>query len=323
MTKKVLVTGAAGFLGEAIAKAFRGAGWKTYGMVRDPMAAERLSRAEIVPLIADVLDLSQFTAAREERFDVIVSTTEDRTDPEKHYAGVRQMLNHLTRSEAGANARRPLVMFTSGSKDYGDMAEGDGDAGLRPHTEESPIAPHPFAAARALISQSLLQQGGEGYDVTVVRPALLHGRASGLLRILFEFAAESRVALVLNARPNAIMHSVHVGDCAAAYVALAEHPARANIIGQAFNVAPAEYETSEQTASALAESYGLRLEFAEPIFAPATFDAHLLANTSQWVGSSKIRELTGWSESMPSFCAGISEYRMAYEASKRARLQPA
>jgi nucleoside-diphosphate-sugar epimerase len=315
--QKVLVTGASGFVGSAIARAFRSAGWATYGLIQYAEAADALEQAEIIPLVADISDLTQLRDVREIGFDIIVSNTEDRADPAGHLAYVGAMLNYLTESRGAGQAKRPLVLFTSGSKDYGNMDEVHGDAALRPHTEESPIQPHPFAAARAAFAQALLVKESAPYDVVVLRPALVYGRSAGLYGLLFDLAQKSPTTIVFQARPNTIMHSVHVDDCAAAYVALATYPDRAKLVGQTFNIANAQYETTEQVATALAKVYGKQLAFTKPAEAITGFDAHLLADTSQWLSSQKVRALTGWTERMPTLSAGMAAYRLAYEAYKK------
>ena len=49
--KTVLVTGANGYVGNAVAKAFARAGWRTYGLVRREEAVGDLARNEIQPLV--------------------------------------------------------------------------------------------------------------------------------------------------------------------------------------------------------------------------------------------------------------------------------
>lgn len=315
-SKEVFVSGASGFIGNAVARAFRRAGWTTYGMVRDAEHANALARNEIHPVVGSTADLSFLSSVAGKNFEVIVSNTEDARDPGTHLAQVRSMLLELTRQQGRPN-KRPLVMFTSGSKDYGEMAERHGAPSLSPHTESSPIRPHPFAATRASFASSLLQDGHESFDVTVLRPVLVYGYKSGLYGLFFDLAAKSRGVLELMADPDTILHSVHVDDCADAYVKLAEHSNRAEIIGKAFNISNSRYETTFEIANALAKSYGLRLRFEAPPAEVTSLDVHTLGNSSQWVSSELLRATTGWREHRPLFTEGISEYRLAYEASKR------
>jgi NAD(P)-dependent dehydrogenase (short-subunit alcohol dehydrogenase family) len=123
--KTVLVTGANGYVGNAVAKAFARAGWRTYGLVRREGAVGDLARNEIQPLVGPSNE-GLLDGLGDVTFDVVVSNTEDRTDPSGHLAEVRLMLDKaVDRSEAAG--RRPLVIFSSGCKDYGAMKQKHGD----------------------------------------------------------------------------------------------------------------------------------------------------------------------------------------------------
>ncbi|KAI9010639.1 nucleoside-diphosphate-sugar epimerase [Hyaloraphidium curvatum] len=317
--KTAFITGANGFIGNAVAKAFRRAGWTTYGLIRRQEDAADLAMHEIYPIIGNPGYLSFFDALDAlgaPAFDVVVSNTEDWNDLGGHLALVRAMLQALLSRDVQKTSgiTRPLVMFTSGCKDYGEMAEVDGDPGLAPHTEDSPTNPPEALVPRCSFGLSLLQQRNELYDTTVLRPTIVYGHSSSLYGLLFKLVSQADSILILRANPKAIMHSLHVDDCGEAYVALAEHSDRAAVAQQAFNLSNATYETAKQVGEALARIYGLKVEFRAP---DATFglgDVEGLFNFSQWVGSDKVRALTGWKERRPSFVDGIREYRLASEA---------
>jgi nucleoside-diphosphate-sugar epimerase len=320
--KTVLVTGANGYIGNAVAKAFSRAGWKTYGLIRKPKDAADLAMDEIHPVVGSPEDLAFLEQTDGAVFDVVVSNTEDRKDPAVHLQKVRLMVDEVVRRSQKGGVR-PFIMFSSGCKDYGMMSQKHGDAGLAPHTESSPMNPPAQLAARKDFGIALLADSGDAYDATVLRPTIVYGHSSSHYGSLFELAAESKSVLRLAADPNAIMHSLHVDDCADAYVALAEHPKRNEIAGEAFNISNTMYETAQQVGEALAKSCGLTVEFVTPVektTAQAVHSsAHSLANFWQWVGSDKIRRVTGWTERKTTFTDGIDEYRLAYEATKRAR----
>jgi NAD(P)-dependent dehydrogenase (short-subunit alcohol dehydrogenase family) len=52
MSTKVLILGAGGYIGEGIAIAFRRAGFKTYGVIRNEKKKLDLIKNEIIPIIA-------------------------------------------------------------------------------------------------------------------------------------------------------------------------------------------------------------------------------------------------------------------------------
>jgi nucleoside-diphosphate-sugar epimerase len=313
--RTVLVTGANGYIGGAVARAFSRAGWRTFGLLRRSEDVRDLARDEIQPVLGTPEDSSFLDRIGDVTFDVVVSNTEDHSNQQGHLAKVGALIEEVGHRSARAGIR-PLIMFSSGCKDYGMMADVHGDPGHAPHVETSPIAPPDFLAARAAFGASLLAARHPLYDATVLRPTNVYGRASSQYGLLFDLAAESRAVLHLYADPNAIMHALHVDDCADGYVALAAH-ARDAVAGEAFNLSNARYETAKSIGEALARAYGLELAF-EP--APADislWSAHGLANFSQWVSSDKLRALTGWLEHRPTFSEGIEQYRIAYEAAAR------
>jgi nucleoside-diphosphate-sugar epimerase len=317
--EKVLVTGANGYIGNAVAKAFRRAGWTTYGAIRRNADAHDLASHEIHPIMGSPDDLSFIANLGEVSFDVIVSNTEDIRDAAAHFKKVRTMLDAILARPEQAGTR-PLVMFTSGCKDYGKMDKKHGDLGLAPHTEASPINPPAPLVPRCDFGVSLLNDDHTLYDAVVLRPTIVYGNASSHYGSLFDLASNSKGVLLLKADPDAIMHSLHVDDCGDAYVALAEHPRREDIIQQAFNISNPMYERARQVGEALARSYGLALEFEVPErVAPMSGDVHSLANFWQWVGSDRIRAVTGWETQRPTFVDGIGEYRIAYEARIQAK----
>jgi NAD(P)-dependent dehydrogenase (short-subunit alcohol dehydrogenase family) len=73
--RRVLVTGANGYIGNAAAKAFSGAGWKTYGLMRRMEDALNLTRNEIHPFIGSPVDSRFLDNVSAIIFDVVVSNT--------------------------------------------------------------------------------------------------------------------------------------------------------------------------------------------------------------------------------------------------------
>ena len=314
--KNVLVTGANGYIGNAVVKAFRRSGWKTFGLIRNNKDSFDLASHEIHPIIGSPNDLSFIEDLGDLSFDVIVSNTEDTKDAQNHFEKVKKMFEALT-ERPQQKGKRPLIIFTSGCKDYGMMNKKHGDAGLDPHTEKSKLNPPEPLIPRCDFGEFLLNESHPLYDATVIRPTIVYGNSSSHYGPLFDLAEDSESELVIKSHPEAIMHSLHVDDCGDAYVSLAEHHNREDIAQQAFNISNENYETAKEIGEALAMSYGLSLKFDIPDSeASLTADVHSLANFWQWVGSDKLRELTGWKEKRATFVDSINEYRLAYEVRK-------
>jgi nucleoside-diphosphate-sugar epimerase len=349
--KTVLVTGANGYIGNAVARAFVRAGWTTYGLVRSSSLLDSLAADEIIPLLGSPADHSFLsTLSPNLRFDVIVSTTEQIMNYIPHYNDIVSLLTVLAKKSIDKGKGKPLVLFTSGCKDYGMMSETADSPGLKPHTEESPIQPPPFAVGRATYAVKIFDHA-ELFDAVVLRPTNVYGLSSSFYGYFFRLAKEGKEKgfLELNEHPKTILHALHVDDCGNAYVALAEHSKREDLGGECFNISSWRFETLEEIAGKLVEEYGIEQGVkwgpipegkADVVFERGLFVSFLstgrkrqvlqidvwpddsyadvcvaaLIGFSQWTGSDKLRKLTGWKDQRPLFTQGLKQYRLAYEA---------
>lgn len=330
----VLVTGANGYIGNAVARAFVRAGWLTYGLVRSESGSRALAAEEILPVVGSIDDVASHDEIRRQlppAVDVIVSTTEDLLNYVGHYDNTIALLRTLALASKGAASKgiAPLVILTSGCKDYGsNPTQFAGHPDLAPFTEESPLAPPSRLAHRTEHSMRVFDHG-DAFAATLVRPTNVHGRTSSYHGLFFEMAARAAAAgepLVLPARAGGVLHCLHVDDCGDAYVALADaHVAavaassKSPVAGEVFNISAREYETIDGVGAALVAEYGIArgLELVEPeALAGRNPWPPLLVNFPQWTGSEKIRALTGWRDRRPLFTEALHLYRVAYEAAK-------
>lgn len=326
--RTVLITGSNGYIGNAVARAFVRAGWITYGLIRSPSGAHSLAAEEILPTIGSIDDVGGHDQIKNQlplALDAIVSTTEDHSDYVKHYNAIVSLLRNLG-SRSVENGVKPLVIFTSGCKDYGVGPHFANGPSLRPHTEESPINPPAFAALplRAEYSQKILEHD-DLFSPVLVRPTNVHGRSSSFYGIFLSVANQAAAdgkPLVMPVPPDSIVHSMHVDDCGDAYVAIAAHPRVEEVSGQVFNISARRYETVDEVGRALAAEYGIskglkyvdkkELVTGENPWPPG------LVDFPQWTGSEKLRSITGWRDHRPLFSETIHVYRVAYEAAQSA-----
>ena len=324
--RSVFITGANGYIGSAVGQAFLRAGWHVYGLVRRPEAAQELSRDEIVPILGTLKDLSCLEQLYQhtKTIDVIVGATETYPGYAAHYHEAMTLVRALAKT-SNDHGVRPLVLWTSGCKDYG-VTDVDGAPGLAPHTEESPVKPSVEFLNQRATSCMKVFDNKDLFDGVVLRPTNVYGYGSSHFGAWFEVAAGLKATgdtLRLTISPRSIMHAMHVDDCGEAYVALAEHPRRSEIGGQAFNISSHAYETTRQVWSALEKDYGIegQVQFVEPEDAgeQTPTSMALIFGYSQWVGSDKIRRVTGWTDKRMLFSENISVYHRAYEAAVSAK----
>ena len=310
----VLVTGANGFLGNAVAKAFSVAGWKPYGLIRRESAAADLWKHEVVPIMGCAADPSFINNLPP--IDVVAATTEDTSNYAGHFNDNIRLFKLIGSKNRSSGHMKPLVIFTSGCKDYG-MTLRHGNHHLQPHTEDSPLEGPAALKIRTEMSLTIFNHKDD-FDAVLTRPTTFYGSSGTYYAPLFALAQQAANAaetLTLQANPDSIMHGTHIHDVASAYVAVAS-AARQDIAGQVFNISSDRYETSAQVAAAVEKSYGIKIElFSSRSWSETQMDfVQYLMDFSQWVDSSKLRTKTGWKDCMPSFTEDFDRYRRVYEA---------
>lgn len=362
--RTALVLGVNGYIGNAVARAFVRSGCITYGLVRSAQVADALASEEILPVVGSIDDRASHGTIQDQLFapglltrralDVIVSTTEDHDDYVRHYENIVHLLRRLSQaslSAAGGTANtKPLVIFTSGCKDYGPGPHYATDPALAPHTEQSPLRPPAILALRATHSSRIFDNA-DVFMPVLVRPTNVHGRSASFYGLFFEVAQRAVAArakaeakaqaqtqtvtkpapLVVPVRPDSICHSLHVDDCGDAYVALAatSWAEPAAVAGQVFNIAARRYETVDDICRALVAEYdglgegGVRyddyaVDASDMVVVDQCLWPPFLVDFPQWTGSDKLRRVTGWTDHRPLFTEALHVYRVAYEAARRA-----
>ncbi|KAH6884167.1 hypothetical protein B0T10DRAFT_493700 [Thelonectria olida] len=318
--KTVLVTGANGYIGSAICRAFARGGWETFGLIRNPAAAAELEISEIIPVIGTFTDLNFLDDLykRRKTFDAIVSCTEQFPGYAAHFDQVMGLVCALA-EKSNENGVRPFVLWTSGCKDYGTTGP-HGAPGLSPHIESSPL--NTIDALRERMESCVrIFDHSELFDAVLLRPTCVFGYSSSYYGAMFDYARQelekgARV-LTIPANPDNIMHALHVDDCAEAYVTLATHTNRREVESRAFNLSGYRYETTGEVTKALAAAYGFPdgIRFLPQEDADESFPTglHFVFSFSQWVGSDEIRRVTGWKDKRLLFSENVEVHRRSYE----------
>jgi nucleoside-diphosphate-sugar epimerase len=324
--RSVFVVGANGYIGAAVVRAFVRAGWRVFGLVRRAESGVAIVAEEATPIVGTLDKPDGWLPGlfRQTRaVDVVVNCIEPFPNYEEPFRQVIALTRRLA-EESQRHGVRPLLLWCSGSKDYGPTRL-HGDPALVPATEETALQ-NAIDAVRRRTDMSLeaLAELRDAVDAVLLRPPTVYGYTSGYYGPLLDYAAAERAAgaraLRVRGDPNAIMHAMHIDDCGEGFVALAEHRDRAALAGQSFNLASYRYETAREVADAVAAEYGfpdgadVSLE-TRPGPSMSGF-VDLGFNLSQWVGSDKIRQLTGWTDRRLPFSENLAVYRAAYDAAQ-------
>lgn len=312
-SKSVLVAGANGFVGFAVCRAFVRAGWNTYGLVRRPESATNLVAEEVIPIIGSISYAATFTEdlyRHTKAIDVIILCTDIMPGLGASPQDIIYVLKKLA-SVSKDHSVKPLVIWTSGSKDYG-LTGLHGSKDLAPHTEESSLQPIEILKTKAHASLDIFNYS-DLFDAVLLRPSPLFGYSGSFYGAVLDFAAATDPGqqLCIPSSLDTIMHGCHVDDCAEAYVSIAGHNDRHAVAGECFNISAHRYETLAEIGAALVEEYGLGGFKSVPTASDIT--SGFVFGLSQWVASDKLRKLTGWTDKRKLFSENIHVYRGSYE----------
>src|SRR5436309_11303206 len=204
---RVLVTGATGYIGFAVAAALRRAGHRVLGLARSEAKARRLTQHEIEPVIGDLADPNTYLEVAS-HCALLVHTAFD-----YGAGGVAKDKSAIdTLLEAGRRGAKPKTfVFTSGAWVYGDTGD-------RMVDETTPPNPTRLVAWRPATEQLVLQAAG--VRGLVVRPGDVYGGPGGLTGQWFAVPSTGKPQLAAGGGRNRAPMA-HIGDLAAAYLPIA------------------------------------------------------------------------------------------------------
>lgn len=173
----VLVTGATGYVGSAVADALLAAGHRVSGLARSEGAAKRLEERGIRAVRGDITDPARVGGAARGMEAVVHAAT-------THGEGMQEVDTGAVEAILGALGERGgTFVYTSGAWVMGSTPEGGELA-----DEEMPIDPTPMLAWRPEVERRVLQ--ARGVRTFVVRPALVYGGGGGVIGELVGWARQ-------------------------------------------------------------------------------------------------------------------------------------
>jgi nucleoside-diphosphate-sugar epimerase len=302
---KVFVTGATGFIGEAVAAALARAGHAVVGLTRSAEKGRALEALEVEALVGN-LDDATLLAAAVQRCEVVVHCAAEYSARymELDRTAVRTLLD-----AAKAVGRPRAFVYTSGTWVHGDT-------GGRRVDESDELRPIAYVAPRAETERLVLGAAGGTLRTLVLRPGCVYGGSGSLTAAWFASAAKSGAAEIVGEGAQR-WAMVHRDDLADAYVRAVESHAS----GEVFNVIDRSRFTVAECASAAGRALGkdgsLRrvplsaaLERLGPWAECLTFDQH--------VDASKALRRLGWNPRHGGFVDSIDACARAWRASSRA-----
>jgi nucleoside-diphosphate-sugar epimerase len=278
---KVFLTGATGYVGQAIVRSLTSTGHQIFGLVRSEAGAAKLSQQGVTPIRGDIsnLDLLREQAAQADgtihtafQFGANVAA-EDRN-------AVTAML------EGMKNSNKPFI-YTSGAWIYGST-----NGQIVDETSSLDLPPIYQFTGRGEIEQLVLNYTQKGVRTIITRGGLAYGRGGGPLTLFLDRLQEVRVLRHVGDGNNRFP-AIHIDDFAELYgLALEKAPA-----GSIYNVTDERIMTFREVFVLLAQANGpdiqvesWALEDARQVLAQFA-DAFTM---DQMVSSDKAKRELGW-----------------------------
>jgi nucleoside-diphosphate-sugar epimerase len=178
---QVLVIGASGYVGSAIAKVLRSHGHDVAGTARNEDTARKLRAAGVEPSSGDIAQPPSLAAAARQADAVVYAVQYNGDDPARIEG---EALRGLVDALAGSN--KPLL-YTSGIWIYGSTGERAAD-------EDAPLNPTPLVAHRPQLERVVLDGVARGVGAIVIRPGDVYGAGGGIPAMWSQSARESGAA---------------------------------------------------------------------------------------------------------------------------------
>jgi dihydroflavonol-4-reductase len=243
--RTVLVTGAAGFTGLALARSLTRRGQRVRGLVRNRKRASYLEQAGVEVVAGDVRDRATVQEALLGVDTVyhLAAVFRRAGVPDSEYRSVHvDATRQLVECSAAAGVRRFVHCSTVGV--HGDVE------GQAPAAEDAPFQPGDIYQVTKLEGErmALDTAGRVGLPLTVVRPGPIYGPGDRRLLKLIGGVARKRFVLLGDGSPHFQM--VYVDDLTEGFRLAAETPAA---VGRTYIVAGGEAPTLKELVEEIAK----------------------------------------------------------------------
>lgn len=289
---RVLVAGAAGFLGRSIVRAFARRGHAVVGLVRTPEQAPLLRADGGTPAVGDLLAPATL-AAPLQGADVAIHVAQASGGSETNLREVRvQGAENLVAAAHAAGVRRLIV--GSGYWVYADSEE--------PITEESAIAPRSISRVNFECEEVARRAAREGrIAISILRPGMVYGPGSWFREMVSEIRDGSYRYI---APGTNYLSPVHLSDAGEAFRVVAERW-RNDETYLAVDDAPVP---TREFAGFVADRLGTQVRGIPFETAAAEWGEDLarLNSASRRASNRKLRGI-GWTPRYPEYRAGVPE----------------
>lgn len=307
--KKVFITGGSGFIGNAIALAFKNNGDSVTCLCQSPSSEKQLKGQGLNVVVSNMATPSEWIASAKEA-EFIIHAGHVRPGMRlssswlKKSTDVRNKALNALISTAKENGNCQALIYTSGMIAHGDHGNNEIDENTTPN--ETALGRY-HLEGEALISQA----AADGVPALSIRPGMTYG-PTGTFGKFFLAVAEKGKYQYPGAGDN-YLPFVHIDDLAQAYVLAAHKPAPGHVI----NIVDDHPITVKEMAEVLLNSFNGGKSSAVPKWLVGLFAGNALAEMltgSYRVKNHKAKELIDWSPNYSRFSDGINDVVKRYKS---------
>ncbi len=253
--RRLLVTGAAGFIGGALFERLAGYGLDVIGTVLEPAEAQSLRARGLRSEVLDLADGGPWDGLLD-GVDIVFNVAACFQETELGEAAYDRVNNRGALQLAETAARSGVDRFVQCS-----TVGVHGNVKVIPATEETPFNPMDLYHRTKLAGELSILEFGQTLEpdemvVTVNRPAMVYG--PGDLRMLKLFKSILDGSFRMIGSGEVLAHLGYIEDQTDSFLLSATAP-REQVHLEAFNIASAEPLTLNQFAGLIAEKGGVRL----------------------------------------------------------------
>lgn len=220
---RVLVTGATGLIGGAVACRLVSAGHDIVALARSDASAAKLADQGYAAVRGELADAASLTdAIRGVDAVVHAASPGDQNTAANDEAATRAIIAALR----GTSKR---FLYTSGCLLYGSTGD-------TPAVEDSPLHPVELVRFRQALEGEILNATADGVHPVVIRPAWVYGNHGGTAMMMFASAKEHGAARYVGDGQNR-WTTVHADDLADLYLLALERAPAASIFNGAHGAA--------------------------------------------------------------------------------------
>jgi len=305
MSTSVLVVGATGYIGDGIARAFRRAGYRVYGLTRHESTASYLLENEIIPIVGDISKPESFKDTILES-GIIIDGAGYVGEASKNF--FQYVLNL---KKATLQTYKTLYIFTSGIMTYYPGHFVESQKKLDETVNAKPTDPLEMVPKKNLEDYIL---SVTELRTVVIRPGFVYGGHGGVIAPLFFDVNPANKELSLVGRPDKRWSWVHTDDLGEAYVRAAK--VGSVVDNQLFNISAPDHPTFEELKLASARAAGWQGTKQDIKFVPVEHPRQLNWETNVLINPQKAYDLLGWK---PSHVGIINEIDIYYNSWKIAQ----